>query len=340
MRKIAYFFKRLFNMNIKNAFKTIGKIHKRSGKSRIIIFFDMIICAIKYQAGYTDYFLFNFETLNKKQRSTYITRGVSNNYIKLLNNREYYPYFSDKIKFNDSFKKYLNRDYIDLNNSSLDEFKKFLSNKDKIIVKPLSDSGGKGISIIKIDKTTNIEELYNELKETKRTLAEEVINQHEEMKKLSPSSVNTLRIVTITINGETHIMVRVIRMGDGHHDVDNFHSGGMFSVFDENGVVTKPAIDREGNIYEVHPLTNEKIIGFKIPYYKEAIEMVKEASKVIPEVRYIGFDVAITDKGPVLVEGNELPGYDLYQSKIHISDSKEGLKPLFDKVIYGDKNEN
>ena len=300
----------------------------------------MIGCGIKYQAGYTDYFLFNFETLNKKQRSTYITRGVSNNYIKLLNNREYYPYFSDKIKFNDAFKKYLNRDYIDLNNKSLEDFKLFLNNKDKIIVKPLSDSGGKGISIIKIDDKTDIEKLYNELKETNRTLVEEVIKQHEEMSKLSPSSVNTLRIVTITINNKTNIMVRVIRMGDGHHDVDNFHSGGMFTVFDENGVITKPAIDREGNIYEIHPLTKEKIIGFKIPYYKEAIEMVSEASKVIPEVRYIGFDVAITDKGPVLVEGNELPGYDLYQSKIHINENKEGLKPLFDKVIYGDKNEN
>ena len=340
MKKITYFFKRLFNMSIKNLFKTVGKVHKRSGKSRIIIFFDMIGCGIKYQAGYTDYFLFNFETLNKKQRSTYITRGVSNNYIKLLNNREYYPYFSDKIKFNDAFKKYLNRDYIDLNNKSLEDFKLFLNDKDKIIVKPLSDSGGKGISIIKIDDKTDIEKLYNELKETNRTLVEEVIKQHEEMSKLSPSSVNTLRIVTITINNKTNIMVRVIRMGDGHHDVDNFHSGGMFTVFDENGVITKPAIDREGNIYEIHPLTKEKIIGFKIPYYKEAIEMVSEASKVIPEVRYIGFDVAITDKGPVLVEGNELPGYDLYQSKIHINENKEGLKPLFDKVIYGDKNEN
>lgn len=340
MKKLKYYFKRIFSMNYKKGFETIGKIHKRSGKSRIVIFFDMIHCSIKYLAGYTDYFLFNFETLNKKQRSTYITRGVSNNYIKLLNNREYYPYFSDKIKFNNAFKKFLGREFIDLDTSSLDEFRIFLKSKNKIIVKPLSDSGGHGISIINIDEKTDIEKLYNELKETKRPLVEEVIVQHKEMSKLSPSSVNTLRIVTITKDNKTHIMVRVIRMGDGRHDVDNFHSGGMFTVFDENGIVTKPAIDREGNIYEVHPLTNEKIIGFKIPYYKEAIEMVKEASKVIPEIRYIGFDIAITENGPVLVEGNELPGYDLYQSKIHINENKEGLKPLFDKVIYGDKNEN
>lgn len=334
MKKLKYYFNRIFNMSFKNMFKTIEKIHKRSNKSRIVIFFDMIYCSYKYLAGYTDYFLFNFENLNNKQRSTYITRGVSNNYIKELNNREYYSCFSDKVKFNNLFKKYLGREFIDLSTSSLDEFKTFLSNKDKIIVKPISESGGHGISIINITNDLDIDKLYNELKETKRTLVEEVIKQHSEMSKLSSSSVNTLRLVTITKNNKTNIMVRVIRMGDGHHDVDNFHSGGMYTVFNEDGIITKPAIDREGNIYEYHPLTNTKLVGFKIPYYKEAIEMVKEASKVIPQIRYIGFDIAITDKGPVIIEGNELPGYDLYQSKIHINENKEGLKPLFDKVIY------
>ena len=43
---------------------------------------------------------------------------------------------------------------------------------------------------------------------------------------------------------------------------------------------------------------------------------------------------AITKNGPILIEGNELPGYDLYQSKVHMSKNKEGKKPEFDAIIY------
>ncbi len=339
MKKIINYFKRIFGMNYKAMFKTIDKVHKRSGKSKIKIFIDMIKCSIKYQAGYTDYFLFCFEDLTEEQRKTYITRGINNTYIRTLNDREYYKYFRDKVLFNDTFKEYLGREYIDLTRASLDEFKSFLDRNKVIIVKPIDESGGVGIEKIEVKPDLDIEKLYNDLLSTKRTLVEECVVQHEEMAKLCASSVNTLRIVTITKNNKTHIMVRVIRMGNGVNAVDNFHAGGMYTVFDENGVITKPAIDREGNVHDVHPYTKTKIEGFKIPYYKESIELVEQVCKKIPQIRYIGFDIAIGKNGPVIIEGNELPGYDLYQSKIHLSENKEGLKPLFDKVIYEDENE-
>ena len=71
---------------------------------------------------------------------------------------------------------------------------------------------------------------------------------------------------------------------------------------------------------------------------EEAIAMVKEAAKVVPEVGLVGFDIAITEKGPVMIEGNQLPGYDIYQSKIHLNSDGTGMKPLFDQVIYGKNN--
>ena len=338
MKKLIYYIKRVFGMDYKAMFKTVGKIHKRSKKSRILLFFDMFYCSFKYLAGYTDYFLFYFENLNKEQRSTYITRGVNNNYIRLLNNREYYKYFSDKILFNETFKDFIGRDYLDLNKASLDEFKKFIKKHSTVMVKTVDGSGGYGVSKVETNSKTNLKKLYEELIEKKQLLVEECVKQHKDMSKLCASSVNTLRIVTITKNNKTHVMLKVVRMGNGINAVDNFHSGGMFSIFDDNGVITKPAVDREGNVIEIHPFTKVKIEGFKIPYYKEAIDLVIKASKVIPEVSYVGFDVAISDKGPIIIEGNELPGYDLYQSKVHLSEDKKGLKPLFDSVVYEKEN--
>ena len=340
MKKIKYLIRRVFAMDYKSMWNTIKKVHKRSGKGYLAIIIDMFSCAMKYQAGYTDYFLFNFEALNDKQRSTFITRGINNAYLLKMNDSSYYHCFSDKVEFNKIFKDYLMRDFLDLKEADADEFVSFMKKHPKVMAKPVDESGGKGVTKIEVDEDTDLKALYEQLKAENKTLVEEYVKQHPKMNELCPSSVNTLRIVTATKNNQTAILVRVIRMGNGINDVDNLHKGGLFTFFNEEGVINKPAIDREGNVFTVHPTSGVKIEGFEIPYYKEAIAMAKKAAKVIPQVGLIGFDVAITENGPCLIEGNELPGYDLYQSKIHLSENNEGLKPLFDKVIYGEIHED
>ena len=335
MKKIRYYLSRLRGMDFKEFFKTIDKIHERSGKSKIYLFFDMLYCSYKFLAGYTDYFLFYFEDLTNEQRKTYITRGVNNGYLKALNDSSYYHYFRNKVEFNQKFKEFVKRDFLDLREASEKKFEKFVAKHSIIMVKPVDQSGGANVEKIVIDEKTNVKKLYEVLKKTKQFLVEDYVRQHKEMNRLCKASVNTLRIVTVRKNNKTTVMLRAIRIGNGLRDVDNFHSGGMYTLFDENGVITKPAMDREGKLFEVHPVSKVPIKGFKIPYYKESIDLAVTASQKIPQVGLVGWDIAITDKGPVLIEGNELPGYDIYQSKIHLSETKEGLKPFFDSVIYG-----
>lgn len=333
-----YYIKRLFSMNYKQMLTTIDKVHKRSGKSKIFIFFDMILCSIFYQAGYMDYYVFCFEDLKPKIRKTFITRGVNNQYIRTMNNREYYHLFDNKIEFNHLFQKFLNRDYLDLNTSSLEEFQIFTKKHPIFMAKPVDLQCGKGIEKIKVKGNTNLKNLYQKLIENKQVLVEEYVLQHSKMNELFPYSVNTLRIVSAYKNGKTTILFRAIRIGNGKNVVDNFNHGGMYSVVNEKGIIEKPAIDKNGVIYTEHPVTKTEIVGFQIPYFKEAIAMVKEAAKVVPEVGLVGFDIAITEKGPVMIEGNQLPGYDIYQSKIHLNSDGTGMKPLFDQVIYGKNN--
>ena len=91
-------------MNFKNMFKQINVVHERSGKNRIFIFFDMIICGFKYEAGYMDYMLFEMYNLNGKQRKTIMTRGKNNRLIKKYNDFTFKDYFLMKDKFDNKFK--------------------------------------------------------------------------------------------------------------------------------------------------------------------------------------------------------------------------------------------
>ena len=66
-------------------------------------------------------------------------------------------------------------------------------------------------------------------------------------------------------------------------------------------------LDKQKNVYEKHPQTGETIKGFKFPYWNEAIELCKKACQEIPEMGYVGWDVAFTPEGPLFVEANEFP---------------------------------
>jgi len=64
-------------------------------------------------------------------------------------------------------------------------------------------------------------------------------------------------------------------------------------------------------------MINTKIVGFKIPNYKEVVALSKKVAKVVKKIRDVGWDIAITKNGPTIIEGNEFPGHDIYQLPIH-----------------------
>ena len=335
MRKIKYLIKRVFEMDFKAMFKTAKRVSKIAKKPSIVILFDIIYCGYKYMAGYVDYEVFCFYYLNKAQRETMITRGINNRFVQTLNDKNYTDLLDNKLMFNEKFNKFLKRDWLDLNKASYEEFETYAKTKKSFIAKPVDLACGRNIIKVVIEDNTNLKELYDSLIENKQLLLEDYIIQHPEMAKIYPTAVNTLRIVSVTKDGNTHIMFRSIRMGNSGNVVDNFNHGGLFTTIEPDGTIVKPAVDKKGNIYESHPYTNTKLIGFKIPMFEEALDYVKEMCKEIPQVGYVGWDIAITENGPLVVEANPFPGHDIYQSKIHMNEDGTGMRQEFEKIIFG-----
>ena len=306
------------------------KVSKKAKKPFIVIFIDMIYCGFKYQAGYYDYQEFEFYALNRKERKTYLTRGINNEIIKKYNDKNFFYKFDDKIIFNRLFTKYIKRDFISLKEVNKKEFKQFLKNKEIVIAKPIDGEGGHGIRKIVVSEHLNTNKLFDELVENSQFLVEDFVYQHQKMNKLYPKAVNTLRMFTFYHGGTSTFLHALLKIGNGGV-VDNFSSGGMYTFLDENGKVLIPAIDQEDNIYFEHPLTKEKIVGFEVPFFEEAKQLVKDASKVVKEIGYVGWDVAITDEGPVLIEGNSFPG--VFQMKASLNKTKTGVLPMYQKVM-------
>ncbi|MDD3303370.1 MAG: sugar-transfer associated ATP-grasp domain-containing protein [Clostridia bacterium] len=338
MGNINYLFKRIKSMNFSNMVDTAKQVHQETGKNTARILFDIVYCGYKYMAGFVDYKVFKMYLLNKEQRATYITRGVNNNYVKLLNDPEAMKKVDNKLEFNKIYSEFIKRDWISLTEVSYEEFEMFFKKHKDIIVKPVDEMCGKGVAKITLKEDTDIKVVYDELIKNNQILIEECVKQNNEIAKLNPSSVNTLRVVTLKKENEVKVLFTALRIGNGK-SVDNFNNGGMFTVVNEDGTITKPAISKDGTVYTEHPLTHEKIVGFKLPNFDIALDTAKKCASQIEKVRYIGFDVVITEDDALILEANPFPGHDLYQSVAHLDEDLQGLKPRFDKEIFGNKKE-
>ncbi len=327
--KIKYLIRCIKRLNYRKLFDTVKNVNKISGKNVVFLFFDIVYCGIVYGCGYMDYSLYKFYELKSFQRKTYVTRGINNSIVKKMNNSKYYYIFNNKVSFLNIYKDYIKRDWLPTYNLKFMDFERFISGKEDLIIKPIDGSCGVGVEKISVADFKSVQDMHNYIISKSNYLIEEVIAQHDNINKLNPYAVNTLRVTTIN----KHIVYAFIRIGNSTKPVDNINNGGMAAPINLiSGIIDGVGYDKDMVTHEIHPKTKCKIKGTQIPYWNETLKLVEEVSKIIPEVGYVGWDIAITPNGPVLVEGNCHPGHDILQLPAH-TPSKIGMLPVFNKYI-------
>ena len=300
---------------------------------------DMIKNFIKYGIGYTDYFKGDYINRTEEEKKTFLT---AKNYVPILNylnKKSYRVVTNDKVVFLRIFNKYAGRDWIDLRVTSDADFKKFLQKYKTVFAKVKDDFGGHGIRKIEDKGVKDYKKLYKELKENGNILIEEEIKQHKVLEKMNPYAVNALRVVSLLKDGEVHILRNALRINI--NDEVAITCADAFASVTIDGKLETDIADDAGNYYKEHPLTKVKFKDLTIPYVKECFELVKEAHKLIPDIRYVGWDIVITPTGPIILEGNEYPSYGLVQyymvnkSKYgHLKDIKDVLKDEWNNIKF------
>jgi hypothetical protein len=334
MSRLQFFWHRLVRMDWKAMWKTTGLLKKRSGKSRIWLLADMLKCAVKYNAGYMDYKIAQMYKLNDEQRKTVITRGISNEIVRRMNPKEYWHFFDDKAQFNELFREFIPRKWILTNeDTDTEELYALCRNSTQLIWKPLEGSSGQGIKKYTPDDWKDGPEAFlAKMNADGKGILEEMVIQHPKMASLCPTSVNTCRIATLLGDKQQGIVYAFLRIGNGKV-MDNVDCGGMAARIDlESGRLLTVGADKQGNTFIKHPITNTSIIGFTIPYWEEAKAMCLKAAEKVPEMRFIAWDVAITENGPTFIEGNSFPSHAVPQFAAHYPDGI-GIMPEFRKFI-------
>ena len=329
----SYVIRVLGGMSLAKYKEVLERTAKFSGMSKAAITKDMVKCARKYGAGYFDYLTFGFWDLTDEQRDTYLTRFRNKKLITHFNDDTYGILFDDKEVFNTLFKDCIKRDFINFQKASKDEVKAFVDKHKVVFCKPIEGSCGHGCMKKDLSDYESFDALYDELEREESWLIEELLEQHPDNAKVYPNAINCLRIITVVDkSGESHVIFATQKYGLNGRVVDNYGFGTRVDL--ETGKICSPGVSGDGSMgitYESHPMTGVKLEGYQIPMFFEACELAKQASKVVPQIRYVGWDIAITPDGPALVEGNNYCAHDFWQLPAQTPE-KTGILPVFEAI--------
>ncbi len=331
-------------------------------KSFIVRFFDNVKWIFKYNSVNVTYNRFGLDIKNfrnskdyldfsyvKKDRAKihhkdhplvqYREANVNTRYSIIADNKHvFYSYMESIIP--SSVPK---TDFVFQGDKVISPYSDDLSTKDafynlkdgRYICKPVIGSHGdfivsvtkKGNDLIINDEEITLDTLVEESKYTS-FLVQEFLKQHDDINKINNTSVNTLRVISTHWNEDVHILAAMIRLGAKEDKiVDNADAGGTFVGIDiETGKLKEYGYFYNSPRTKSHPISNVVYKDYQIPYWKETIELINKLHPILFGFATIGWDIAITPEGPVVVEINW--NYSLKGIQI----CNGGLKPRWEEL--------
>jgi hypothetical protein len=178
--------------------------------------------------------------------------------------------------------------------------------QDAVFVKPIDGMKGRNAGKLHVD-AENLAPIHAQIT-TGRCLFQELVVQHDLLRAIHPASVNTVRVLSCAPGGgEPTILAAVLRMGRRGSEVDNISRGGLYIAVElETGRLLPPArtdFTYGGEVFPSHPDTGFAFAGARLPHFTQVIEIVRRGAAMLPH-QLVGWDVALTLRGPVLIEAN------------------------------------
>ncbi|GEM_PF-209504 len=300
-----------------------------SGMPREAIRRHMKRCFVLYGLQMSVYVALRAWEMSDEELSKFVSYGVSRIISDKYNDREQSEILSNKSKFNELYKDYTGRKFWVNRDTSFEEFCEFIDGQTEIFCKPVDSMDGIGAERRAVGD--DLRAMYDELMAKDRLLAEECIVQHHEISEFTPICVCTIRV--LNLRDESGIKTLFTAMRFGNEGVtDNFSNCGMVTDVDpETGIIRTDAVDKQCNVYEVHPVSGKRFKGFKVPNWDKVLEITKSAMQVLDGVNFVGWDVAVCEDKAIIIEGNTLPYLGLIQAP-YIPERK-GMRYLFEPYL-------
>ena len=193
--------------------------------------------------------------------------------------------------------------------SSDEQIRQLLRTWGKVVGKR-NTSAGEGFRIYADNDTDPV----GEIRSDGADILEPYIRQHGAYQAIYPHSLNTIRIHTVRSAGDVRIFLPLmLSVGGGGAVIDISAATTRYRVLlAEDGSILRAFRQEPGGPWQDadrHDDTGYLFRqGRKLPGIPACVECCRKAALFVPEMRYIGWDFAVTDQGPVIVEANNISG--------------------------------
>lgn len=167
-------------------------------------------------------------------------------------------------------------------------------------------------------------------------LFQDAVQQHPELVEMAGQAVGTIRVVTVIAEESPQVLYTLWKVPSPDAMSDNYwQKGSMLADIDPTSGTIRQCRRGTGpdqEIIETHPVSGLPFNGMQIPHWEEVRHMTRDAHALMPDFGVFGFDVAITQDGPVIIECNANPHHMLYQFATGRGMLNADHAPTLDKV--------
>lgn len=264
---------------------------------------DMCHETILHGTFYEEYRAYGFASKSEAERRTYLTDAMRDRICRRVNSRQGERLVANKYLTYCRLKPFYHRKiWLIADKSAIDEAVAHGLQHGKLVAKPTDKCGGRGVQLLQASDNHSWRMLLND---RQGQVVEECIPQDEKLAQWNPSSVNTVRVNTFNLQGNVSLFTAFLLTGRIGHFVNNGAQGGLFASIDtDSGIIFTHAYDELGTIYPTHPDSGIPYQGTSIPHWRELSDLCRQLALAIPEMTYIGWDMALTPDGWEIVEAN------------------------------------
>lgn len=280
---------------------------KESGTWWVFHVMNAFYSVFRYNISLLEFFQFKFYKQNNMQRKTWAGTGYMYEFQKRMNPVKTRHILDDKRLFKKAYSPFVKHHSFTLQELQDNQINLSEITTEKLVLKEMSGKCGRGIVFVHKDNFSDASQLVIRMKEYGYDIAESYINQHPTLQEIAPFAVNTVRIFTQLDKSNNPVILGCRLRLSVNSNVDNLAAGNLAAPIDEHtGIVTGPGVysDIRKESQTHHPITGLSIVGLQIPFWNEVVQMAKSAALHQPQNRSIGWDIAITENGPTLIEGN------------------------------------
>lgn len=308
---------------------------QQTGRSSWSLWWDALVSSVVYNISLMEYFQFRYYEIAQQERVKWAGTGYMYEYQRIMNPPSQRRVLADKTEFLKVYKAFVHHNFFkkeELANEAA--VADFIQNNSRLVLKSSDGQCGRGIEVITTEGLSP-EELRQGLERTGNDMVEAFVEQHPDLQLLSPSGLNTVRIITqINKEGKVDFLGARLRI-TVNSSVDNLAAGNLAAPIDlQTGKIIGEGVysDITKKNESHHPITGVAIRGFQVPHWTEAKTTVEQAALAFPQNKSIGWDVAITANGVDLIEGNHDWCKLLWQLPV-----QRGLKEVLEEYQHGNK---